>query len=438
MNGTVVTQKIMSYIKGFFINIGIHEEFIDKIEPLLYILLISVIAFLTAEIIYRVGTIILKRIFKLKEYTFLSKIMEHKVLRKQVGIIPPLLINTLLPLAFADSPVMLKYMKTAIWVYFIIMLTRAITATISSIGETAFNNRKYRNRPIKGFIQVAKIIVYIITVILIISTVTDKSPLYLIGGLGAFAAVLMLVTKDSIMGFVGGFLLLENDMVRIGDWIEVPGDTINGIIFDISLTIVKVRNFDNTIATIPPYTLINESFINWRGMNESGGRRIARGYTVKLDNIKPCNSEILKRVKRLDTDLADYIKESFYDKRVIQAKDISIQKRPDTNAGLFRTYAGIYLNKHPMINKDMMIMVRTLEPTGNGLPIQFYCFTNTTEWVMYENIQAEIMEHFASVMPLFDLYPYQNTSARDTIISGMLEANFPIDKIKGTPPEITK
>lgn len=438
MNSMLVTQKIMSYIKEFFVRTGINEGLFDKMEPIIYIIIILVIAFITAEIIYRIATIILKRIFKIKKYTFLSKIMEYKVLRKQTAIIPPLIINTLLPLAFADSPMMLKYMKTAIWVYFIIMLTRAITATISSIGETAFNNRKYQNRPIKGFIQVAKIIVYIITIILIISTITDKSPLYLIGGLGAFAAVLMLVTKDSIMGFVGGFLLLENDMVRIGDWIEVPGDTINGVIFDISLTIVKVRNFDNTIATIPPYTLINESFINWRGMSESGGRRIARGYTVKLDNIKPCSNEILERVKILDQSFADYINRYFNDATSEETTENPNQKRSDTNAGLFRTYAGIYLNKHPMINKEMLIMVRTLEPTGNGLPIQFYCFTNTTEWTVYETVQAEIMEHFASVMPLFDLYPYQNTSARDTIISGMLEANFPIDKIKGTPPEITK
>lgn len=227
------------------------------------------------------------------------------------------------------------------------------------------------------------------------------------------------------MGFVGGYLLLENDMIRIGDWIEIPGSTINGTVYDISLTIVKVRNFDNSIATIPPYTLINQSFINWRGMSESGGRRIARGYTIKLNNISPCNKILIERIEKIVPSLFDSLNEE---------KKNSI----DTNVELFRVYADKYLNNHPRIRKDMLIMVRTLEPTGNGLPVQFYCFTDTTDWQEYEDIQAQIMEHFASVMPLFDLYPYQSTSSRDTIISGMLEASFPIDKIKGMPYNTTE
>ena len=172
-----------------------------------------------------------------------------------------------------------------------------VNTLLIAIGDSAFTNSKYHDRPIKGFIQISRITVLLIAAIIIISILTNKSPVYLIGGLGAFAAVRMLIAKDSIMGFVGGFLLLENDMVRLGDWIEIPGTGINGNVFDISLTIVKVRNWDNTIATIPPYTLINQSFINWRGMSESGGRRIARGYTLKLDHIKPCTEELLQKLK---------------------------------------------------------------------------------------------------------------------------------------------
>lgn len=413
---------------------GISDGALGKIEPLLYIIVVGVISLIVAEIAYRIAHIVINRILKHKEYTLLSKLLEHNVLRKQAYIIPPIIMEAALPLILDEGTTAMKYADMFVGIFFVVMLTRAITAIISSVGETAFKNRKYHDRPIKGFIQVAKIIVYIITATLIISIITNKSPLYLIGGLGAFAAVLMLIAKDSIMGFVGGFLLLENDMIRLGDWIEVPGNSIDGIVFDISLTIVKVRNFDNTIATIPPYTLINQSFVNWRGINDSGARRIARGYTVKLDNIKPCNIEFLERMKQMDEDFANYI--TTYRQQLMSEGKAEIPGgTADTNAGLFRAYADIYLHKHPHVRKDMLIMVRTLEPTANGLPIQFYCFTDTTEWVKYEGIQSQIMEHFASVMPLFDLYPYQNTSARDTIISGMLEASFPLERIKGVPYE---
>ncbi len=437
-----IAKDIIEWIKSVLAKAGLSQSVLDAIEPVLYLLIIALVAFVVAEVAYRIAQFTLWRIQKMREYTFLTKLNEHNVLRKQTHILPPLIMNTLLPIVFADSPTLLHYTRMIVWLYFVIMLARAINSLISAVGETAFRNSKYRNRPIKGFVQVAKIIVYIIMTILAISIITDKSPLYLIGGLGAFAAVLMLVAKDTIMGFVGGFLLLENDMVRIGDWIQMPGSSINGVVTDISLTIVKVQNFDNTIATIPPYTLINESFVNWRGMGDSGGRRIARGYTVKLDNIRPCSEEYLEKVKKLAPSFAEYI-----DLKTAQKSDGKMSNTDnsagivngtiETNVGLFRAYAEMYLTHHPRIRKDMLIMVRTLEPTGNGLPLQFYCFTNTTDWKQYESIQAEIMEHFASIMPMFDLFPYQSTSARDTIISGMLEANYPYSKIEGLPYKLT-
>lgn len=443
MDASSIAKGIMLWIKGSLERLGLPEKWLDKVEPIIYIFIIVVAAFLIAEIIYRIAQFTLWRIQKMREYTFLLKLSEHNVLRKQTSILPPLIMNALLPMIFSNSATMLHYMQMLVWIYFIVMLTRAINSLITAIGETAFRNRKLQNRPIKGFIQVAKIIVYIIMTILVISVITDKSPLYLIGGLGAFAAVLMLVTKDSIMGFVGGFLLLENDMVRIGDWIQMQGSAINGTVTDISLTIVKVQNFDNTIATIPPYTLINESFVNWRGMSTSGARRIARGYTIKLDNIRPCSDEYLNRIREIDSKMAEYIDIKIKQKKAgnminTNNNEGAANGTIETNAGVFRAYAEMYLQHHPRIRKDLLIMVRTLEPTGNGLPIQFYCFTDTTDWKEYESIQSEIMEHFATIMPLFDLFPYQSTSARDTIISGMLEASFPIEKIVGMPYKSTK
>ncbi|MBR5335153.1 MAG: mechanosensitive ion channel [Bacteroidaceae bacterium] len=432
MNITIVSSGIMQWIKLQLAHLGTSDKWIGRAEPLIYIIIIAIVSFVVAEVTYRLAQLVLKRLLRLHSYTFLKKMAEHNAIRRHSHIIPPVIMLALLPLAFDSNSTLFHYCEKFVWLYFSFMLTLSINSLITVIGETVFNNSRYHNRPIKGLVQIAKIIVGILMAIVAVSILTNKSPLYLIGGLGAFAAVLMLITKDSIMGFVGGYLLLENDMIRIGDWIEMPGSAINGIVYDISLTIVKVRNFDNTMATIPPYTLINESFINWRGMKESGGRRIARGYVVKLNNIYPCDKDFIERILGKEKKLQNFISE--YGKEKLESSSESI----DTNVGLFRLYADKYLRDHPRIRKDMLIMVRTLEPTGNGLPLQFYCFTDTTDWKEYENIQSQIMEHFASIMPLFELYPYQSSSSRDTIISGMLEASFPIEKIKGMPYNTTE
>ena len=440
-------RNIIAWLHGLLEDllsgIGISENFLQRFEtPIIFCVMISM-AFVAMEIIYRTTLFMCRRIAQRRHYVFFQHIVKGKRLRKIGYIIPPILVEAMLPLVLTEKPAIQQYAERITWIWFLVCVVISINTMLTTIGDSAFNNSKYHDRPIKGFLQISRITVFMIAVIIAVSILTNKSPIYLIGGLGAFAAVLMLIAKDSIMGFVGGFLLLENDMVRLGDWIEIPGTGINGNVFDISLTIVKVRNWDNTIATIPPYSLINESFINWRGMSESGGRRIARGYTIKLDNIRPCDRMMLQRLKSLDKELDEYITrktEQRRDGRVCNTAnpDGLADGTIDTNAGLFRAYADMYLNRHPMIRKDMTIMVRTLEATETGLPIQFYCFTNTTEWSEYESIQSEIMEHFASVMPLFGLYPFQSSGARDTIISGLLEGQFPIERIEGVPPETIK
>ena len=440
---TNITNYIYDKVKELLLHMGVPQDRIEQYDTLVISVIVIVIAIAIMEIAYRIALFATKRIVKRKHYNFLSQMLKGKRLRKVAHLLVPATINTLLPITIDANSIILHYIELAISIYYVIAMVIATIAVLCALGDSAFNNSKFHDRPVKGFIQVGKIIVILVAVIIIISILTNKSPLYLIGGLGAFAAVLMLIAKDSIMGFVGGFLLLENDMVRLGDWIEIPGTSINGNVFDISLTIVKVRNWDNTIATIPPYTLINGTFINWRGMSESGGRRIARGYTVKLDSIKPCSETMLSRIRKLDNELATYIS-----RKTDQALGGKIANTAnpeglingtiDTNAGLFRAYAQMYLQRHPLIRKDMLVMVRTLEPNETGLPIQFYCFTTTTEWVDYESIQSEIMEHFASVMPLFELYPFQTAGSRDTVISGLLEGQYPIERIDGLPYKTVK
>ena len=438
-----ITNYIYDKVKELLSHMGVPQDRIEQYDTLVISVIVIAISIAVMEIAYRIALFTTKRIVKRKRYNFLLQMLKGKRLRKVAHLLVPATINTLLPITIDANSIILHYIELAVSIYYVIAMVMATVAVLGALGDSAFNNSKFHDRPVKGFIQVGKIIVILVATIIIISILTNKSPLYLIGGLGAFAAVLMLIAKDSIMGFVGGFLLLENDMVRLGDWIEIPGTSINGNVFDISLTIVKVRNWDNTIATIPPYTLINGTFINWRGMSESGGRRIARGYTVKLDNIKPCSETMLRRVKKLDSELAAYIsqktEQTLGGKTANTANpDGLINGTIDTNAGLFRAYAQMYLKRHPLIRKDMLVMVRTLEPNETGLPIQFYCFTTTTEWVDYESIQSEIMEHFASVMPLFDLYPFQTAGSRDTVISGLLEGQYPIERIDGLPYKTVK
>jgi miniconductance mechanosensitive channel len=440
-------QEISDFLSGkidwLLRELGISQAVTSRIDTLILILLVVCATFIIAEFVYRILIFVSRRILRRKRYLFLEKLTDKGRLRKQAYIMPPIILNSMLPFLIRSEGTLFVYSERAVWIYFVIAIVIAMNALLSTIGESVFTNSKYHDRPIKGFIQISKVIVYLIAAIIVISIITDKSPVYLIGGLGAFAAVLMLISKDSIMGFVGGFLLLENDMVRLGDWIEVPGTSINGNVIDISLTIVKVRNWDNTIATVPPYSLINESFINWRGMSESGGRRIARGYTIKLDCIKPCNDNMLRRVRRLSGEFSSYITRKIEQQQSGQACNTAnpgglANGTIDTNAGLFRAYADMYLRRHPLISKDMLIMVRTLEPKESGLPIQFYCFTADTDWSNYESIQAEIMEHFASVMPLFELYPYQSAGARDTVISGLLEGQYPLERIEGMPYKTVK
>lgn len=420
-------QSLLLWIKDILSWIGIPRHLLDKIDEILFLIIIVIIAFLVGTIIHLIAVRSTLRILKYKKISFLSSLVEYDALRKLTAIIPPLIISALLPFAFNDDSIWFTVGEKITWIYFFIALLFSVNAVLNSVGNTLKNKQELQNRPMKGFIQIFQVLFTCITVIVIISILINKSPLNLITGLGAFAAVLMLIFKDTILGFVAGVLLTENDMVRIGDWIEMPQNNVNGVVTDISLNVVKVQNFDNTIVTIPPYSLISGSFTNWQGMVNSGGRRIMREYALKLDYIKPCTPEFLEKMKAFDDELAQYITEKqkqAADGKVANTEnpDGLVNGTIDTNAGLLRAYMAMYLHRHPFVSKDLLLMVRTLAPTENGLPIQLYCFSANKNWPSYESIQAEIMEHFVSVLPAFELYPFQNATARDYIISGLIES----------------
>jgi miniconductance mechanosensitive channel len=274
-----------------------------------------------------------------------------------------------------------------------------------------------RNRPIKGYFQVVKIILFVFIGIVAVATLMNRNPLLLLSGLGAMTAVLILVFKDSILGFVASVQLSANDMVRIGDWIEMPKYGADGDVIDVALHFIKVQNWDKTIVTIPAYALISESFKNWRGMSESGGRRIKRAVNIDMTSIKFCTPEMLDRFEKFQL-LGDYLKKKrqeiaeYNKEHQIDTSEL-INGRNLTNIGTFRAYVSAYLRNHPRINQNMTFLIRHLPPGENGLPLEIYVFSNDQVWASYEAIQADIFDHILAVIPLFELRVFQRPAGSD-------------------------
>lgn len=419
---------LLAWIKDMLSSLGIDRRVVDQLDVVIYLILILAIAFAIGKAVHVIMVYSLNKIRKYKDTALLDVLVERKLIGKIARIIPPLIIITLLPFAFDAYPHFLEIAEKVTWIYFVIVFLISVNTMLSAVGETVIHkNEALRDRPMKGVIQIVQVFFIFMAAIVIISILVNKSPTNLITGLGAFAAVLMLIFKDSILGFVAGVLLAENNMIHIGDWIEMPANGVNGVVMDITLNTVKVQNFDNTIVTIPPYSLISDSFTNWRGMMESGGRRIMRSYTVELDNIQACTPDFLEEMKKFDL-LREYITRKQKEQaegRVANTDNPNglVNGTIETNLGLFRAYMTLYLKQHPFINQKLLLMVRTLAPTDNGIPLQIYCFSANKNWPSYESIQSEIMEHFVSVLPEFGLYAFQNASARDDINSAIIEGS---------------
>ncbi|MBC7169056.1 mechanosensitive ion channel domain-containing protein [Phenylobacterium sp.] len=301
--------------------------------------------------------------------------------------------------------------------FMILTVILAMAEGLSLVNALYSRRPGARLRPIKGYIQVGKIVLYAAAAILVIATLLDRSPLLLISGLGAMAAVLLLVFKDTILSLVASVQLTSNDMIRVGDWIEMPQLNANGDVIDLALHTVKVQNFDKTITTIPTWRLINESFVNWRGMQESGGRRIMRSLLLDQTNIRFLEAEEVEALRRfvlLDHYLDTKAREiSEWNASLLRAGRDQVNTRRQTNVGTFRAYMQAYLKAHPGIARDKTLMVRQRDPTPEGLPLEVYCFANTVVWEEYEGIQSDIFDHFLAILPEFDLRLFQAPTGRD-------------------------
>jgi len=309
------------------------------------------------------------------------------------------------------------FLSKASMVYMVIMIVLFIDALLSVLLQVYRRFEIAKHFPIKSFVQVFKLLVYFLGIISVISLVIGQSPLQLIAGLGALTAVLMLVFKDPILGFVAGLQLSSNRMVSIGDWIEMPKHGVDGDVLEIALTTVKVRNFDNTITTVPTQSLINDSFKNWAGMQRSGGRRIKRALHIDMSTVRFCDENMLQRFSKIQY-ISSYIGEKQNELNEFnQNKDADLSAlangRRMTNLGTFRAYIEAYLRNHSQISKQLTLLVRQLSPTETGLPIEIYVFSEEKRWIEYEGIQADIFDHIIAVAREFDLQVFQSPSGND-------------------------
>ena len=300
--------------------------------------------------------------------------------------------------------------------YGLLMLSLAASALLSSVNSIYEQYPVATERPIKGFLQVAKIVMFVLTGVLIVATLTERSPVLLLSGLGAMTAVLLLVFKDTILSLVASVQLTSLDMVRVGDWVEMPQCNADGDVVDVSLHTVKIQNWDKTFTTIPTHRLIVDSFKNWRGMDESGGRRIKRELRIDINSARFLTAEEVERFKGFAL-LKDYIDRKLEDLEAYNAavgeETENVNLRRLTNLGTFRAYILAYLKHHPKIHRDMTLIVRQLQPGPTGLPLEIYAFTNITEWSTYEDIQADIFDHLLAVAGEFGLSMYQEPAGRD-------------------------
>lgn len=376
-------------------------------------LLAIVVFYITKNLVYR----IIRRIARKSKTPFDDFLIERKFFVRLCFLVPAYLVQLMIPMVISQMHGLVVFLQTLTSIYITFIIILAIDAFLNASHDFYLTLPLSKDKPIKGFIQVVKIIAYSIGSIIIIAIISGKKPLALLGGLGAISAILLLVFKDSILGFVAGIQLTANNMIRIGDWITMPKHDADGTVREITLTTVKVENFDKTYTYIPAYSLVSDSFRNWRGMEEAGVRRITRAVNLDVNSVKFCTPEMLQKFEQV-TVLQDYVRYTeaeirAYNQQFGYDNTALVNGRRQTNLGVFRAYLSHYLKNNPFINNNHTLIVRHLAPTEKGLPIQIYCFANTTEWAQYEKIQADIFDHIFAVIPFFELRLFQNPTGAD-------------------------
>lgn len=358
------------------------------------------------------------RLFLKTKSTWDDLLIERKVFDKLALVVPFVIIAISVPYIFYDFPEVIKYTVILSDVAIVAVVIWSINATLSILEEILSSSPVFKDKPVTSYLQVLKIIVYFIGGILMLSILLGKSPFYFLGAMGAMTAVLLLVFKDTILGLVASIQMSVYDMVRVGDWISMPKYEADGDVLSINLNTVKVQNWDMTITTIPTYAFITDSFKNWRGMTNSGGRRIKRSIYIKMSSFKFLQKDEIEKLKNYRI-IKDYLinKEveiEKYNESVQNSKDSSsLNIRRLSNVGVFRKYIEEYLNANDLIKKDMALMVRQLEPSSKGLPLEVYCFSAIQDWVAYEGIKSDLFDHIITIASEFNLEIFEEPTGSD-------------------------
>lgn len=402
-------EKYIEILKNLNLKMGLNDGLavgLAETTATLSLVLISIAIFFLVKFVLK------KTIYKIIQQSttqFDDLLIKNKVIGRVCLLIPALLVGGLLPDVLPDYPETADSLLKVVRVFEIVIYTMILTSIVTTLEDIYNTHEMAKLKPLTGLVQVIKIVLYVVACLIIIAYLLDTKLSTILISLGTMSAVLMLVFQDTIKGFVGSIQLSANDMLRIGDWIAVG--TADGNVLEINLTTVKVQNWDNTITTIPTYSLVSSPFTNWRGMSESGGRRIARTINIDVNTIRYCTPEMLEKYKHYslikdyltqkEEDIVEYNKANRIDTSEI------MNGRQQTNLGVFRAYIKAYLNNNPKLNHNLTMMVRQMQPTEFGVPLQIYAFSSDKQWIHYEEIQSDIFDHIISAAPMFDLKIYQ-------------------------------
>lgn len=430
-NSGSVAHELLQDIRDILALMGLHNASSGIYDKWIYFAVVVIGSFLAMFVLSKLSSFVLQHILQHRKGAFWNNLYQSQFITRLLWLIPPISMHLMLPFAFAG--VLLTSLQRMCMIALVWVMVCATNTFISLLWEAFYQHSRMRDRPMKGILQIIHGVFIALGCIITVSILINRSPTALITGLGAFAAILLLIFKDTILGFVAGIQLAQYDMVRNGDWITIPGTIVDGVVSDVSLNTVKVRNYDNTLIMLPPYTLVSQPIQNWRGMKESGGRRIMQSIIIDLYSVQFCTPALMARLftHAVITEFVEQNGIIIYDPLSDTAPHEALDnKHVGTNLALFRQYLTHYLTQHPDIqHQGYTLMTRTLQPDGNGIPLQLYCFTNTTHWESYEIIQSHIMEYTVAIMPLFELHPFQNASARDYIAQSLVSQGYKPEEI---------
>ena len=387
-----INNELMMWLQ----QLGVAEGSLLVVQRIVVIMGILLIAYLLDMICRKVVMPGVRKVTAKTQSTWDDYLLSDEVMTNVCHLIPPIVVYVLIPFAFPYEPNFLSLILKICTIYITVVVMKLICAFLTSLYTISSEHEKLKNHSMKGFYQMLKLIVVCIGVIIIISELISKDPIAILTGLGAGTAILMLVFQDTIKGLVAGIQLTVNDMLRPGDWITMPKYGADGDVIEVTLTTVKVRNWDKTITTVPPYALVNDSFQNWRGMFDIGGRRVKRSINIDMNTVRFCTEEELA-----------------YFKQQPWMEGFEETGKEEVNLYIFRQYMDYYLRHHPKVSQDMTMLVRQLQPTPHGLPIELYFFSANTMWVKYEALQAEVFDHVLAMLHLFDLKVFQSPTGLD-------------------------